>query len=41
VVAVELSQFMAPTSLAGIITFLVVFSAGVYLNLKVYGSKLQ
>ncbi|MGF6951943.1 hypothetical protein QF028_004448 [Neobacillus sp. B4I6] len=37
----ELSQFMAPTSLSGIITFLVLFSAGVYLNIKVYGSKLQ
>lgn len=37
----EVSQFMSPTSLSGIITFLVLFSAGVYLNIKVYGSKLQ
>jgi len=37
----EVSQFMSPTSLSGIITFLVLFSAGIYLNLKVYGSKLQ
>ncbi|MDR7238362.1 hypothetical protein J2Y02_002990 [Neobacillus drentensis] len=37
----ELSQFMSPTSMTGIITFLVLFSAGVYFNIKVYGSKLQ
>lgn len=37
----ELSQFMAPTSISGMITFIVLFSAGVYFNLKVYGSKLQ
>ena len=37
----ELSQFMAPTSWSGIITFLVIFSAGVYFNIKVYGGKLQ
>jgi hypothetical protein len=37
----ELSPFMAPTSVSGIITFIVLFSAGVYFHLKVYGSKLQ
>ncbi|MDF2788853.1 MAG: hypothetical protein K0S80_1951 [Neobacillus sp.] len=37
----ELSQFMSPTSWSGIITFLVLFSAGVYFNIKVYGSKLE
>jgi hypothetical protein len=37
----DVSQFMAPTSLSGIITFVVIFSAGVYFNLKVYGSKLR
>jgi hypothetical protein len=41
VVWVELSQFMSPTSWSGIITFLVLFSTGVYFNIKVYGSKLQ
>ncbi|MDR7002576.1 hypothetical protein J2Y67_005099 [Neobacillus niacini] len=35
------SQFLSPTSISGIITFLVLFSAGVYFNIKVYGSKLQ
>ena len=36
-----MDQFMAPTSLSGIITFIVLFSAGIYFNIKVYGSKLQ
>jgi hypothetical protein len=35
------SQFMSPTSVSGIITFVVLFSAGIYFNIKVYGSKLQ
>jgi len=39
--SMELLQFMAPTSLSGILTFIVLFSAGVYFNIKVYGSKLQ
>ena len=34
-------DWFAPTSVSGIITFVVLFSAGIYFNFKVYGSKLQ